>query len=300
MYRWTSNDWRIDSKNPYVKAERSVVQQEGVTLFPVTELDDILRGMSHSGHTLSKEGSWESFPEKVEGLAISRSITYHHFYRQHTVAYDVPVSGHLISVKDEAKQPAIQGSFMRWNGKLYDRNKLYTMHADSGAPVLKEYGPLVISPPTFPDPKISRLNASFRDYAKSFAVGHGFRLIHGHSNIAHRHPSEAVAGSKGLLIDLHRPMCVSHIGTMGGVPHASVFPNMPSSARPAWWGRAKGGDKRRYRKLKKARNGHVYVVSEPVSPSLSSSSFCFAVPCCLLQPACWQFPSALISVLSFF
>ena len=258
---WNGNDWRIRSTNPYVKVERPLLKEDGVTLFPVTEADDFLRGfISHDGHVLSRGGSWDSFPEIVEALALNRVTTYKRYYRQHTITLDVPIIGHLVlSSNKETKQPILGRSFMRWNGKLYDRNMLYTLKSDEGLTVLKPYGPLVLPPPSFTDRSTSRLNASVREKGQSFSAGSIFRLVHGHNMKSRTHTSDAIADSRGILIDLRRPMLVSHIGTMGGIPRVSVFPSQP----PGGGGRAaRGGKRKPYRK--KGGRGHVYVVDEQV------------------------------------
>ncbi len=144
---------------------------------------------------------------------------------------------------------------MRWNGKLYDKSFLYTLRADGGSSSLSEYGPLTVRTPSFPDRSIYRLNVRIRDFCKSFAVGSVFRLLHGRSNIRHTHTGET--GSAGILIDLHRPMYVSHIGTMGDAPTVSLFPSVPAG------GRRTGKGKRCRRS---GRGGRVYVVDEQVSP----------------------------------
>jgi hypothetical protein len=241
--------------------ERSLVSEDGLTLFPITELDQFLRGVvTRTGHVLSRDGVWGSFPSRLETIAASCKSTYHRYYRQHTVTFDVPVISHILLSKDEdGRQPMVRQSFMRWNGKLYDRNFLYTLRADGGSFILREYSPLAVTLPVFPDSKISRLNARIRDFSKPFATGSGFRLIHTRSNIKHTSPygsaESTEVGSAGILIDLRRPMYVSHIGTMGDAPVANLFPG--NRSKPS------RGSKRKPCK-KKARNGRVYVVDEQV------------------------------------
>ena len=109
MENWNGYDCRHLSINPYVRAERSLIIGESANLFPVTKVDDFLRGfMSHDGHILSRNGAWELFPEQVEALAVHRSSTYHTYYRQRTISFDVPIVGHIILTKEEeVKRPAV-------------------------------------------------------------------------------------------------------------------------------------------------------------------------------------------------
>ena len=133
MHSWRSDSYSTSTaNNPYVKAERSLVCEDGLTLFPVTELDQFLRGIiTKTGHVLSRDGVWDSFPSSLEMNAASCKSTYHRYYRQNTIVFDVPIIGHLLLSKDEdGRQPIVRQSFMRWNGKLYDRNFIYTLRAD--------------------------------------------------------------------------------------------------------------------------------------------------------------------------
>jgi hypothetical protein len=271
-------DWHLNANctNPHVKATRSLISEEGLTLFPITEMDQFLRGViTGSDHMLSHDGVWDYVPSGLEINALSRTSTYDRYFRQFKVAFDVPIIGHLLLSKhDDGRQPLVRQRFMRWNGKLYDKSFLYTLRADGGSFMLREYGPLDVRIPDFPDRKISRLNVKIRDFCKSFPTGSAFRLHHGRDNIRHtssyRSTESAEAGRAGILIDLHRPMYVSHIGTMGDAPSASLFPKLPAAA---FGGQGKAGRalaRKRKACKKRARGDHVYVVDEQVSLSASA------------------------------
>ena len=210
--------------------------------------------------------------------ATTRERTYLHYYRQHIVKFDVPIIGHLLMLKDEEVKHAVsRRNFMRWNGKSYDRKFLYTLRADGNSLSLKEYGPISLPLPSFPDRKISRLNANIRDCCKSFSDGTGFRLLHGRGNFNTTSTAPPPVGPKGILIDLRRPMCISHIGTMGEAPQVSVFPKEPATAARSARGRAAAATRQKWSSRKKARNGFVYTVCEDVSLAVSCHLACSCV-----------------------
>jgi hypothetical protein len=271
-----SKDWHVYAKDAYVHAERPLVVTDGATLFPITAVDQHLRGvMTHSGHVTSRDEAWDALPESLEENAISQNTNYEHYYRQQITTFDVPIIGHVLLPKEdeEVKCSVSRRNFMRWNGKSYDRSKLYTLRPDGRSLALKEYGPLSIATPKFADRNISRLNIDVRDCTKSFAAGAGFRLHHGRNNLSLSSTPPPHAGARGILIDLHRPMCIMHIGTMGEAPQVSVFPKEPAAAaaRGGAKSRAAAARRRKWGGRKRARNGFVYTVCEDVSCRVASA-----------------------------
>jgi hypothetical protein len=305
--------WCFSTLNPYVEAYRSTVSEGGTVVIPVTDIDMSLGEMLMKvfPHILSDHQTEDILLSKFDHLAVSAFTCYDRFHRTCTQTFDVPIIGHLL-ISDEAqlhnepKQPMRQQQHMRWNGQLYRMDRIYTLHTSGSTSILKDYGPLVLEAPKFPDAATRELNFSllpsrgWRFAADRLFHGHtnvqlqgrswrffADRLFHGHTHVelqgcgdggspylvssatsaARRRRRNGGGGGGGVVIDLHRPTRVTHIGIAAARPPAALFPQL--IREPA--GRAEGGEgeapahaggkwKGGCLRKSQARGGSVYVI----------------------------------------
>ena len=184
---------------------------------------------------------------------------------------------------------------MRWNGRTYSLDRLYTLRDNGKSQALKDYGPLTLPSPTFPDKYIRALNFKATFSPNWPACTNDSRILHGRTNVllSATSPSQSIltsspssypsrdssGGRRAVVIDLHRPMLVSHVGVAGARPRAFLFPKQsPASRRQAGRKaeppvRGVGGRKQRGSRRKKARGGSVHVVEQVPSstPPLGAS-----------------------------
>ena len=272
----------MQSQNPFLEVFRNVVREGDVTMFPITEVDYVLDDLHKPfAHVLANHTIEGDLCSKLTADAQSAYARYDRYSLAWIQTFEVAVIGHLIITGDdmlENKQQhrVTQQRHMRWNGQLYSMNRIYTLHTSGKSSVLKDYGPLVLDAPKFPDTTTRELNFAlipFRGWRFSAE-----RLSHGRTNVQLRsddgsspYVSSGCArggggggGGGGVLVDLHRAMLVTHVGIAAARPLAGLFPKVIREApagRKAGAERAGGGARRRGRRWrKKAAGGSVYVI----------------------------------------
>jgi hypothetical protein len=186
------------------------------------------------------------------------------------------------NTNDRRMQPQRQEKVMRWQGRTYSLDRLYTLRDNGKSKALKDYGPLTILEPTFPDKDIRALNfkATFSPSWQN-CTRNDPQIRHGAPNVsaaaspplppAPPYPSRgSTGGRRAVVIDLRRPMLISHIGVAGASPRALPFPKGPAPRRQA--GRkavpppAHGGGARGLRRKTRGRGGGVYVITKVPPP----------------------------------
>lgn len=121
----------------------------GVSIYGITEIDQYFddgfvhtaNGYSASkGRRLNTPARWQEVEDKLHELSIDTRRSYSN-YDGMTVCFTLPVVGHVL-VKEDRRE-VLQRTWLRWKGKYYDPNWIYTvqgLHLRRLCPVGTDHG----------------------------------------------------------------------------------------------------------------------------------------------------------------